>query len=306
MGPTAALHSRVPAPSAPLARRRLRPSGILVLGGGAGRMGTGQVPAAGIRGLGGPEAAGKWSQSGPQQVAQGEEARSREQAGDSKGRSLELCQRQGARGFGRGTGQGESLRVSRRGSWSRGLGRALLGCPKVWAPSVPPLPGWAQPTIAHLGGVPSCRAPLGRQLGLNCSRPSLRTKVTRGRKGMSEGQQGVGSREGQWGKGQVLDGAGHRAGGEGCTWGGGQGRRAPQAQVTGGSPADRQRVQPGGDKDVPLVKGQLWGTPRCPGPGPPLPHEGLPPSRGPGPPTRSWHLRGLLVPEPSAYLSPAR
>lgn len=69
------------------------------------------------------------------------------------------------------------------------------------------------------------------------------------------------------------------------------------------SPADGQQVQPGGDKDVPLVKGQLWGTPCCPGPGSPLPHEGLPPSRGPGPPTHSWYLRGLFVPEPSACLS---
>lgn len=43
------------------------------------------------------------------------------------------------------------------------------------------------------------------------------------------------------------------------------------------SPADRQQVQPGGDTLLPRA--------------------------GASSPTHSWHLRGLLVPEPSACLS---
>lgn len=73
---------------------------------------------------------------------------------------MELCQRQGELGFERGSGRGDSLRVSRWGAPGQGLQKGLLGCPKVWAPSVPP----RQPTTAHLAGDPPAGLPWGDSL----------------------------------------------------------------------------------------------------------------------------------------------
>lgn len=60
---------------------------------------------------------------------------------------MELCQRQGELGFERGTGRGESLRVSRWGAPGQGLQKGpYWAAPKSGPPpclhSSPPLPTW--------------------------------------------------------------------------------------------------------------------------------------------------------------------
>lgn len=59
-------------------------------------------------------------------------------------------------------GRGGGTVSESRGGGPRGRGfrRALLGCPKVWAPSVPP----RQPTTAHLAGDPPAGLPWGDSL----------------------------------------------------------------------------------------------------------------------------------------------
>ena len=71
---------------------------------------------------------------------------------------------------------------------------------------------------------------------LSC--PSLRSKVTRRRKGVSEGQKGWGL----GGAGPVRKGAAHRVGGEGCTRGAGRGCRVCRPGRLGAAP--REAVSP--------------------------------------------------------------